>query len=59
MRLVFNGKEKLRLLSNYGEYPIACYAWQLFDSNVEVVTDSGQRSEAENRTYLGKTGNAG
>jgi hypothetical protein len=38
MRLVFNGKEKLRSLSNYGENPIARYSWQRFDGNVEVVT---------------------
>jgi hypothetical protein len=38
MRLVFNGKEKLRSLSNYGENPIARFSWQRFDGNVEVVT---------------------
>jgi hypothetical protein len=38
MHLVFNGKEKLRSLSNYGENPIASYSWQRFDGNVEVVT---------------------
>ena len=38
MRFVFNGKEKLRSLSNYGENPIARFSWQRFDGNVEVVT---------------------
>jgi len=38
MRLVFNGKEKLRSLGKYGENPIARYSWQRFDGNVEVVT---------------------
>jgi len=38
MRLVFNGKEKLRSLSNYGENPLARYSRQRFDGNVEVVT---------------------
>jgi len=39
MRLVFNGKWKLRALSNYGENPVARYSWQRFDGNVEVVTE--------------------
>jgi hypothetical protein len=38
MRFVFNGKEKLRSLSKYGENPITRYSWQRFDPNVEVVT---------------------
>jgi hypothetical protein len=38
MHLVFNGKEKLRSLSKYGENPIARYSCQRFDGNVEVVT---------------------
>jgi len=38
MHLVFNEKEKLRLLSKYGENPVARYSWQRFDGNVEVVT---------------------
>ena len=38
MRLVFNSKEKLLSLNNYGENPIARYSWQRFDGNVEVVT---------------------
>jgi hypothetical protein len=38
MRLVFNGKEKLRSLSNYGENPTARFSWQRFDGNVEAVT---------------------
>jgi hypothetical protein len=38
MHLVFNGKEKLGSLSNYGENPIARFSWQRFDGNVEVVT---------------------
>jgi len=38
MRLVFNSKEKLMSLNNYGENPIARYSWQRFDGNVEVVT---------------------
>jgi hypothetical protein len=38
MRLVFNGKEKLRSLSEYGENPMARYSCQRFDGNVEVVT---------------------
>jgi hypothetical protein len=38
MHLVFNGKERLRSLSKYGENPIARYSWQRFDGNVEVVT---------------------
>jgi hypothetical protein len=40
MRLVFSGKEKLRLLSNYGKNPVARFSWQRFDGNVEVVTES-------------------
>jgi len=40
MRLVFNGKEKLRSLSNYGANPIARFSWQRFDSSVEVVTEA-------------------
>jgi hypothetical protein len=38
MHLVFNGKEKLMSLSNYGENPIARFSWRRFDGNVEVVT---------------------
>ncbi len=38
MRIVFNGKETLRSLSNYSENPIARFSWQRFDGNVEVVT---------------------
>jgi hypothetical protein len=38
MHLVFNGKEKLRSLSKYGEKLIARYGWQRFDGNVGVVT---------------------
>ena len=38
MHFVFNEKEKLRLLSKYGENPVARYSWQGFDGNVEVVT---------------------